>query len=409
MLVVLRMPLRLAIVLLTLLHYACGTLLAVEKRTPVDRVFERQGGIERRDGRLYELSSTATFVPDGTVAVEGNVLRTDLCRQYARVGYRVETETQKIPAASGVAVDAGLLGAGLLAAVFADGAGAKTAIVLGAAVPLAVDGWRYFSRPVTASPALTRIEPEVPGAAGSYPCGQTDAGGVRLEFAGETTRVSGGRFAVRIPESRVSSSGGPILTAHARILAAEGPFELGPQSLALGVTLATYRALRSEAETTRSLTASARFVMAYPESASAAVMRQILVRELAHAPTEEELRAVLDLPQLPPELRKPAAARYMDLRVDRLRRSIPEVLLGIHRDDRDANTFLLNGFAEEGLAATQRRKDGLAALCAAVSELDLREEDRRDRNRREWHAELVSQVGEVDAATAMRYLGQCGK
>jgi hypothetical protein len=326
--------------------------------------------------------------------------RIDYCRGYDEVELKVRAVEGRSLSAPGVVLDAGVLAAGLVGSLIVPQPAVKGAIVLGAAVPLAADGIATLDK--TEKAPEMRVEKRYVDV-GAAPCSTRRAADATVVFEGRAFAAEGDVFRIEIAEGYLMAHGSTDAVNVAITVTAGGaPNQPLGLRLAPGADYQTYAAARMEVERFGTPLRIARFVSAYPASAVNEGLRLALVRMLPAVHNADELQSVLSLEGLDGDVRKAVRARFTELRTEGLMAAIPEKLTLAVEAERSANTFLLNGFAEEGRARLAEKERYLAEACRSFAELAVRD----GRPRRElWTA--IEAALPPQAAAALVWLKAC--
>lgn len=357
----------------------CGVLLGDRVMEEEDRLVSRTPGRVAPAGSTYVASAAGTFDPAAVrVDARVNITRVDHCRNYTESVFERTTVSRRVNSSPGMAVDAAVLAAGLGAGLLMPSPEGKIGLAVLGAVPLAADGVAYlspsFEPPVTVN---TRTVEPVPGAdaSGAYPCAVTGDNARRIRVGEQEIAGGPAGYPVALEEEDFMADG--VTTGVGFTVLREG--EALAAFVPLGKAYADFVTARATVRRFPTPLRLAKFTVDYPRSTAAARARRIFEDMLPSYRDPDELQAVAGLAGLDPALRRAAQLRFAELRLDAFEKSIPEAARAALRAERDANTFLLNGLADEGRARLKDKDRAQAGLCRDWAEYRLRATaERRD-------------------------------
>lgn len=369
-----RVP-RLPVVILVVAAAAlngCGVLLGGTVTEEEDRLVARRPGLVEPAGSRYVAAAAGTFDPQALrVAARVTVSRIDHCRVYTESVFERTRVTRRANSAPGIALDAVVLAAGVGAGLLMPSTEGKIGLTVAGAVPLAVDGGATLVAEYEAPVTVTTRTPEAPAGAddsGAYACAVTADLSQPLRLGDQVIAAAQGGYRVELTEddflaNAVTTGVGFTLQRGGEALAVFVP---------LGAAYADFVTARATVRRFPTPLRLAQFTLAYPRSVEASRARRIFEDMLPTYRDAAEMQAVAGLAGLEPELRRAAQGRFAELRLDGFEHSIPEAVREALRAERDANTFLLNGLADEGRARLKVKESALAVMCRDWEEYRLR-------------------------------------
>ena len=356
----------------------CGVLLGEPFVREQDRLTGRRAGLSEPAGSLYGAATTAAFDARNlraTLALK--LTRTRLCRRFTENVFERTTVTGHTVAMQGALVDGAVLAAAAAAGVFVAGVGAKAFMAAAGAVPLGADAYTGYKSTSTDPVTVTTRVPE-PGrdtdSQALFPCGVTGETAAAL-FAGdrELARRSDGAYVLALDET--------TLAAKASTTSVELDLSLHPPAGApvtvpvkalLGPAYTEFAVTRDTARRFPTPVRIARFTAAYPRSEAAAGLRRYLLTLLPAMQDAGELREAAGVPGIAGELRRALHERFEEIYVDDIVHRLPGLLRDAALAERNANTFLLNGFEADGRRVLAEKAATLAEACRLYRDFKLR-------------------------------------
>lgn len=355
----------------------CGVLLGGTVTEEHDRLVARHAGRVEPAGSRFVAAATGSFDPQTvTVAARVTVSRVDDCRRYTESVFERSRMTRRENSSPGVALDATVLAAALGAGLLMPAAEAKVGLAVIGAVPLAADGVNALTRTYEPPVTVTARTPEAVAGAdatGAYACAVTADHTRPLRLGALEVAAGPSGYEVVLTEDEfladaVTAGVGFTLLREGAALGAFVP---------LGASYAEFVTARATVRRFPTPLRLAKFTVDYPRSIEAARARRIFDEMLPAYRDAAEMQAVAGLAGLDPAMRRAAQRRFAELRLEDFERTIPEAVRAALRAERDANTFLLNGLADEGRARLKDKDQALAELCRDWEEYRLRAEAER--------------------------------
>jgi hypothetical protein len=369
----------LAAALLLITVSGCGVMLGEPYVRQQDRLVERRAGRAEPWSAAYAAATTAAFDPAAlTAELSVRITKTRFCRRYAETVFERAEVTGRTVATRGVFVDGAIfLSAAAAGILFVENAGGQAALAVVGAIPLGADAYvhhQYHSAaPVTLA---TRAPDPGPGtdSAGLFPCEVTRETAAPLEWNGVSVHAGrDGRYVVRLDEEALASLATTTSVVMTPLLAPAAGSTAGlPVEARLGAAYTAFAVTRDTVRRYPTPLRVARFVTAYPRSKAAAEMRTYLDTMMPSFRDAEELRAAAAVPGLDAALRRALHERFELVYLDEIVAQLPGLLKTALGAERNANTFLLNGFTAEGNRLLAEKDRALAAACRLKRDYELR-------------------------------------
>lgn len=399
----------LACLFVLLLLPGCGVLLGERYVRQEERFVAKTAGLSEPAHVAYASASTAAFDPAAIAAtVHVRITGTRFCRRYAESVHELASAEGRSVAVPGLLVDGALFaGTAVAAVLFIANPGALAVAAAAGAIPLGADlvvrSQVAWSAPATMT---TRAPDPGPGTdqAGLYPCEVTAVTGAPLVWNGAEIEAGGdGVYRIRLDEAALAALGTPsgvVFTPTLRPGA--GAAATVPVEARLGAAYASFAVTRDTVRRFPTPSRVARFVTGYPASQAAAEMRGYLLTMMPAFNDAAELREAAGVPGLDPELRRALRERFNSVHLAEIRGRVPALLRTALDAERNANTFLLNGFEAEGKRLLAEKEAAIAEACRLQSEYATRSGDQA-----ELAQALARKLAEAERRAAGRWLESC--